>query len=73
MRGQDEKINILIDSQIRNEERFAESGKRFAALAEAQAAAYSDLAQSQAETDARLRSLIATVDRVLGSRDNGGA
>ena len=55
MREQDEKINILIDSQIKNEEQFAE------------------IARTQAETGAQLKALIATVDRILGSRDNGGA
>lgn len=69
MREQDEKINILIDGQIKNGEQFAENGKRFAALAEAQA----EMARSQAETGAQLKSLIATVDRVLGNRGNGGA
>ena len=82
-----EQINILIDRQIRNEELFAanqervaaneerfkeqstENDKRFAALAEAQA----EVARSQAETGAQLKAFIATVDRVPGSRDNGGA
>ena len=30
MRDMDEKMNILIDAQIRNEERFAKSDERFA-------------------------------------------
>jgi hypothetical protein len=30
MRDMDDKINILIDAQIRNEERFAKSDERFA-------------------------------------------
>jgi hypothetical protein len=30
MRDTDEKMNILIDAQIRNEERFANSDERFA-------------------------------------------
>ena len=35
MRDMDEKMNILIDAQIRNEERFAKSDERFAELKEA--------------------------------------
>ncbi|HKZ78101.1 MAG TPA: hypothetical protein VJ124_07225 [Pyrinomonadaceae bacterium] len=47
MRDQDEKINIMIESQMKNEERFAR-------LAESQL----QLAESQAHTDRRLDALI---------------
>jgi hypothetical protein len=47
MREMDEKIAILIDMQIKNEERFAKTEERFAQLAE-----------SQAHTDRRLDALI---------------
>jgi len=47
MRQQDDKITIMIDAQIKNEERFAK-------LAEAQ----TELAESQAHTDRRLDALI---------------
>ena len=35
-REQNEKINIIIDAQIKNEDRFAQNEGRFARLAEAQ-------------------------------------
>jgi hypothetical protein len=47
MRQQDDKITIMIDAQIKNEERFAK-------LAQAQ----TELAESQAHTDRRLDALI---------------
>ena len=47
MRQQDDKITIMIDAQIKNEERFAR-------LAQAQ----TELAESQAHTDRRLNALI---------------
>jgi hypothetical protein len=46
-REQNEKITIIIDAQMRNEERFARNEERFARLAE-----------SQAHTDRRLDALI---------------
>lgn len=47
MRQQDDKITIMIDAQIKNEERFAK-------LAQAQ----TELLQSQTHTDRRLDALI---------------
>jgi hypothetical protein len=47
MRQQDDKITIMIDAQIKNEDRFAK-------LAEAQ----TELAEAQAHTDRRLNALI---------------
>ena len=46
-REQDQKIGIIIDAQIRNEERFARNEERFAKLTE-----------SQTHTDQRLDVLI---------------
>lgn len=54
MRELDEKIAILVDMQIKNEERFAQNEERFAQLAEAQQKS----AESQAHTDRRLDALI---------------
>ena len=50
MRQQDDKITIMIDAQIKNEERFAK-------LAQAQ----TELAEAQAHTDRRLEALIEIV------------
>lgn len=50
LRQQDDKITIMMDAQIKNEERFAK-------LAQAQ----TELAESQAETDRRLAALIEIV------------
>ena len=50
MRRQDDKITIMIDAQIKNEERFAK-------LAQVQ----TELAESQAHTDRRLNALIEIV------------
>jgi hypothetical protein len=47
MRQQDDKITIMIDAQIKNEERFAK-------LAQAQ----TELAESQAHTDRRFDALV---------------
>lgn len=47
LRQQDDKITIMIDAQIKNEERFAR-------LAQAQ----TELAEAQAQTDRRLDALI---------------
>ena len=47
MRQQDDKITIMIDAQIKNEDRFAK-------LAQAQ----TELSESQAHTDRRLDALI---------------
>jgi hypothetical protein len=51
-REQDQKIGIIIDAQIRNEERFARNEERFAKLTE-----------SQTHTDQRLDALIDIIRR----------
>ena len=50
LRQQDDKITIMMDAQIKNEERFAK-------LAQAQ----TELAESQTQTDRRLNALIEIV------------
>lgn len=69
----DEKIDILIDFQMANEERFAKNEERFAKLTEtvtrlveAQTrteARIDDLAHAQTRTEERLESFIAAVER----------
>jgi hypothetical protein len=63
-REQDEKINILINSQIKTDERLAalsaKTDERFAALAAA-----------QESTGQQLKSLAATVEWVITERGNG--
>lgn len=65
-REQDDKIDLIVDYQIKNEERFQQNEKRFqqneerfARLAEAQIR----LADSQAHSDQKLRALIDIVRR----------
>ena len=53
-REHDNKINHLVDLQIRNEESQKQNEERFAKLAESQTV----LAESQANTDRRLDALI---------------
>jgi len=72
-REQNEKINIIIDAQIKNEDRFAQNEERFARLAEAQqltdqrfkelAESQKELAESQKLTDQSLNALIDIVRR----------
>ena len=58
-REQDEKIDIIIDAQTKNE-------KRFAKLAEAQ----TDLALSQAHTDRRLDALVDIIREQRNGKSN---
>ena len=62
----DEKINIIVNYQIlneerfaKNEERFAENEERFAKLTET----VNQLAEAQTGTDRRLNSLIELIER----------
>ena len=51
-REQNEKINIIINAQIKNEDRFAQNEERFAQLAESQRLTdkrFKELAESQKE------------------------
>ena len=55
----DEKINIIVNYQIQNEERFAENEDRFARLTET----VNQLAEAQTGTDRRLNSIIELIER----------
>lgn len=57
MRDMDEKMNILIDAQIRNEERFAKSDERFARSDER-------FAKFEVNTDQTLKTLSEIVKRL---------
>jgi sulfite reductase alpha subunit-like flavoprotein len=63
-REQNEKINILIDSQIKNEERLA-------ALSEKTDERFATMAMAQASTEVQLKSLAATVEWIITERGNG--
>ena len=65
-REQDEKINMIIDAQVKNEERFAQNEERFAKLAEAQ----TELAISQTHTDRRLDALIDIIREQRNGKSN---
>ena len=53
----DEKINIIVNAQIANEDRFAKNEERFAKLAQSQ----TELAKAQTATEKRLDTLIEIV------------
>ena len=63
-REQNEKINILIDSQIKHEDRLA-------ALSEKTDERFAAVAVAQESTEKQLKSLAATVEKVLNERRNG--
>ena len=65
-REQDEKIDMIIDAQVKNEERFAQNEERFAKLAEAQ----TEMAISQAHTDRRLDALIDIIREQRNGKSN---
>lgn len=69
--GTKDRIDILIDSQIKNEERFAANEQRLAALTEANEKRFAALADAQARGDERLDRLAATVERFINERRNG--
>ena len=60
-REQNEKINIIIDAQMRNEERFAQNEQRFAQNEQRFAQneeRFARLAESQTHADRRIEALI---------------
>jgi ribosomal protein S16 len=62
----DEKINIIVNYQIQNEERFAKNEERFAKNEERFAKltdTVNQLAEAQTGTDRRLNSLIELIER----------
>jgi hypothetical protein len=70
-REQDEKINILINLQIKNEERFAENEERLTALAAKTDESFAAMATAQAGVDEQLKSFMKTVERIITERRNG--
>ena len=64
MRDMDEKINILIDAQIRNEERFAKSDERFAKSDERFAKSDERFARFEVRTDQTLKALMEIVKKL---------
>lgn len=63
-REMNEKINILIDAQIRNDERFAQLAEAMTRLAEKSQETdrkFAQMAESQAHSDRRLDTLIDTI------------
>jgi hypothetical protein len=58
MREMDEKMNILIDAQIRNEERFAKSDERFAKSDQRFARSDERFARFEVRMDQTLRALM---------------
>jgi hypothetical protein len=77
-REQDEKINILINFQIRNdelfaknEERFAKNGERFAKNEETLAALAAKTEEKFAALAESQKSLANTVERIIVERGNG--
>lgn len=69
--GTKDRIDMLVDIQIKNEERFAANGQRLAALTEANEKRFAALADAQARGDERLDRLAATVERFINERRNG--
>ena len=57
-REQNEKINIIIDAQMRNEERFARNEERFAQNFAQNEERFARLAESQEHADRRIEALI---------------
>ncbi|MBV8858828.1 MAG: hypothetical protein JOZ02_17995 [Acidobacteria bacterium] len=63
-REQNEKINILIDSQIRTDARLA-------ALGESTDRRFAEVAAAQKITEQKVQSLADTVDRIISERRGG--
>jgi hypothetical protein len=70
-RAQNEKINILIDSQIKSEDRLKQDEERLGALSAKTDERFAALAAAQASTQEQLKSLAATVERIITERRNG--
>ena len=64
----DRKIAALVDSQIKSEERMAQSEKRMAEVDET----LKRIAHAQEHGDERLNALIEIVDRWIREKRNGG-
>jgi ribulose 1,5-bisphosphate carboxylase large subunit-like protein len=81
-RGQDDKINILIDMHMKNEERFAKNfddyeerlrkyEERVGKNEEAAAKNEERLVTLSARTDEKITALAATVEKFINERRNG--
>jgi hypothetical protein len=77
-REQDEKINILIDMQMRSEERLRRDEERLmkneeglVALSAKTDERFAAMAAAQASLDETLKSFMATVERIITERRNG--
>ena len=68
MRDMDEKINILIDAQIRNEEQFARSDERFGKSDERFARSDERFARFEVRTDQTLKALMEIVKKLPNGR-----
>lgn len=76
-----EKVDILVNSQIRTDERFSSLSETMKSLAESHtqtdarlaslAEAQTRLSEAQTRADARLDSFMATVERLVTERRNG--
>ena len=60
-REQDDKINMIINLQIENEQRFAKHEQRLGKLSEENERKFAKLTESQARSDRRLDSLIEAI------------
>jgi hypothetical protein len=72
-REQNEKINIIIDAQIANEDRFARNEERLATLVQSQnelVKSVTELAKAQIRTETRFDSLIEAIN--LDRNGNSG-
>ena len=70
MREQDEKINIIIDNQIANDERFAQLAQSMSELRGELVRSHRELATAQLHTYKKLDSLIDIVGRQRNGNPN---
>ena len=70
-REQNEKINILIDSQIKNEDRVKQNEERLATLSAKTDERFATMAAAQTSAEEQLKSFMATVERIITERRNG--
>jgi|SRR5882724_1380518 len=69
LRGMDEKLNILVNHQIRNEERFARNEERLAKLAARTDEKFAEVAEFQAVTERKFAELV----QILRQRQTGNS
>lgn len=83
LHGMDEKLNILVNHQIQNEERFARSEKRLAKLATRTDKKFAEVAKLQAVTEQKFAEVaefqtltdrkFAELVQILKQRQNGNS